>query len=279
MAEVLLKATDLRVAFGGGRDIFLRQKEHFEAVRGVDLEIRRGEALAIVGESGAGKSTLARCIVGLQAPTSGEIVFDGEPLRPHENSAQRRAIQMVFQDPYGSLNPRRTVGSVIGELLSVNGVVTGKAAVKTRTAALLEMVGLPASAMEKRPRAFSGGQRQRIGIARALAIEPTLLVADEPVSALDVSIQASILILLKRLQRELGLTMAFISHDLAVVKQLCDRVVVMNEGLVVEAGPVADVLAHPSEDYTRKLLAATTDLPPLEVAALGIKEPQTSPLG
>jgi ABC-type glutathione transport system ATPase component len=281
MADVLLKATDLRVAFGGGRDIFLRKKEHFEAVRGVDLDIRRGEALAIVGESGAGKSTLAKCIVGLQSPTGGEIVFDGEPLRPHENAAQRRAIQMVFQDPYGSLNPRRTIGSVIGELLSVNGVVAGKAAAKTRTAELLEMVGLPASAMEKRPRAFSGGQRQRIGIARALAIEPTLLVADEPVSALDVSIQASILILLKRLQRELGLTMAFISHDLAVVKQLCDRVVVMNEGLVVESGPVDDVLADPAEDYTRKLLDATTDLPPLEIAALGIgiEEKQQSPLG
>jgi ABC-type glutathione transport system ATPase component len=279
MADILLQATDLRVKYGGGRDIFLRKKEHFEAICGIDLEIRRGEALAIVGESGAGKSTLAKCIVGLQTPSSGEILFDGEPLRPHEDSAQRRAIQMVFQDPYGSLNPRRTVGSVIEELLLVNGVVAGKAAAEARTVELLQMVGLPAEAMGKRPRAFSGGQRQRIGIARALAIEPTLLVADEPVSALDVSIQASILILLKRLQRELGLTMAFISHDLAVVKQLCDRVLVMNEGLVVEAGAVDDVLANPTEEYTKRLLAATTDLPPLEVAALGINEPQKSPLG
>ncbi len=279
MADVLLRATDLRVKFGGGRDLFLRRKEHFEAVCGIDLEIRRGEALAIVGESGAGKSTLAKCIVGLQTPSSGEILFEGEPLRPHEDSAQRRGIQMVFQDPYGSLNPRRTVGSVIGELLLVNGLVAGKEAARARTAALLRMVGLPESAMDKRPRAFSGGQRQRIGIARALAIEPTLLVADEPVSALDVSIQASILILLKRLQRELGLTMAFISHDLAVVKQLCDRVVVMNEGLVVETGPVDDVLANPTEEYTRKLLAATTDLPPLEIAALGVLEPQENSLG
>lgn len=268
MSDVLLQASDLRVKFGGGRDIFLRRKEHFEAVCGIDLNIRRGEAFAIVGESGAGKSTAAKCIVGLQTPSSGEIRFDGEPFRPRENSAQRLAIQMVFQDPYSSLNPRRTVGSAIGELLRANGLVDGKAAAQARTAELLKMVGLPESASEKRPRAFSGGQRQRIGIARALAIEPTLLVADEPVSALDVSIQASILILLKRLQRELGLTMVFISHDLAVVKQLCDRVAVMNEGLIVEEGSVDDVFANPSEEYTRKLLAATTDLPRLEITGL-----------
>jgi ABC-type glutathione transport system ATPase component len=273
MDDVLLKVSDLKVRFGGGRNIFLRRKEHFEAVCGVDLQVRRGEALAIVGESGAGKSTVAKCIVGLQKPSSGEITFDGETLRPQEDSAQRRAIQMVFQDPYGSLNPRRTVGSAIGELLRVNGLADSKEAANARTAELLEMVGLPAGAMRLRPRAFSGGQRQRIGIARALAIEPTLLVADEPVSALDVSIQASILILLKRLQRELGLTMVFISHDLAVVKQLCERVVVMNEGLVVEEGSVSDVLANPSEEYTRKLLDATTDLPRLEISSLGAESP------
>jgi ABC-type glutathione transport system ATPase component len=268
MPEALLEVKDLRVAFGGGRDIFLRRKEHFEAVRGVDLTIRKGESFAIVGESGAGKSTVARCIVGLQKPTAGEILFAGEPLRVDKDSAQRRAIQMVFQDPYGSLNPRMTVGGAIGELLRVNGVVADKASARARTAELLEMVGLPSTAMKKRPRAFSGGQRQRIGIARALAIDPTLLVADEPVSALDVSIQASTLILLKRLQRELGLTMVFISHDLAVVKQLCDRVAVMNDGVVVEEGGVGEVLAHPKDPYTRKLLDATTELPPLEITRL-----------
>jgi len=269
VSEQLLEVKDLRVRFGGGRDIFLRKKEHFEAVRGVDLTVRRGESFAIVGESGAGKSTVAKCIVGLQVPTSGEISFAGAPLRPAKDSDQRRAIQMVFQDPYGSLNPRMTVGSAIGELLRVNGMVEGKAAARARTAELLEMVGLPAEAMGKRPRAFSGGQRQRIGIARALAINPTLLVADEPVSALDVSIQASILILLKRLQRELGLTMIFISHDLAVVKQLCDRVAVMNDGIVVESGTVGAVLAQPKDAYTQKLLEATTELPPIEISRLG----------
>ncbi|OJU84973.1 MAG: hypothetical protein BGO11_21470 [Solirubrobacterales bacterium 70-9] len=270
MNDALLEVKDLRVGFGGGRDLFLRRRERFEAVRGVDLTIRKGESFAIVGESGAGKSTVAKCIVGLQKPTSGEIRFGGEPLRVDRDSGQRRAIQMVFQDPYGSLNPRMTVGNAIGELLRVNGMVQGKDAARARTAELLAMVGLPETAMDKRPRAFSGGQRQRIGIARALAIDPTLLVADEPVSALDVSIQASILILLKRLQRELGLTMVFISHDLAVVKQLCDRVAVMNEGVIVEQGSVGEVLAHPKDPYTRKLLDATTELPPMEIADLGI---------
>jgi ABC-type glutathione transport system ATPase component len=276
MTEPLLEVKDLRVRFGGGRDIFLRRKEHFEAVRGVDLAIRKGESFAIVGESGAGKSTVAKCIVGLQAPTSGEVRFEGNPLRVDNDSDQRRAIQMVFQDPYGSLNPRMTVGTAIGELLRVNGLVQGKEAARARTTELLEMVGLPAAAMSKRPRAFSGGQRQRIGIARALAIDPTLLVADEPVSALDVSIQASILILLKRLQRELGLTMVFISHDLAVVKQLCDRVAVMNDGVVVEEGTVGEVLAHPKDPYTQKLLEATTELPPIETSHLGLAEPSRS---
>jgi ABC-type oligopeptide transport system ATPase subunit len=279
MAEALLEVKDLRVNFGGGRDIFLRRKEHFEAVRGVDLAIGKGESFAIVGESGAGKSTVAKCIVGLQKPSAGEVVFAGEPLRVEKDSAQRRAIQMVFQDPYGSLNPRMTVGGAIGELLRVNGLAADKAAAQARTAELLEMVGLPGTAMKKRPRAFSGGQRQRIGIARALAIDPTLLVADEPVSALDVSIQASILILLKRLQRELGLTMVFISHDLAVVKQLCDRVAVMNDGVVVEEGSVGEVLAHPKDPYTRKLLDATTELPPMEIthlAAVGASRGETA---
>jgi ABC-type glutathione transport system ATPase component len=262
----LLVAKDLKVVFGGGRDIFMRRKPIFEAVRGIDFRVARGEAFAIVGESGAGKSTAARCVVGVQKPTSGTISFDGEPLDPRHDRAQRRAIQMVFQDPQGSLNPRMTVGAMLSELLRLNGLADSRAAARSRSIELLEMVGMPESALNRRPRSFSGGQRQRIGISRALAVEPTFLVADEPVSALDVSIQASILILLKRLQRELGLTMLFISHDLAVVKQLCDRVAVMCEGEIVEEGPVEEVLTDPREEFTKRLLAATTDLPRLEIS-------------
>ncbi len=265
MTEPFLEVKDLRVSFGGGRDIFLQKKKSFEAVRGIDFQIAKGEAFAIVGESGAGKSTAARCVVGLQRPTAGTIRFDGAAHDPTHDSTQRRAIQMVFQDPYGSLNPRMTVGATIGELLRVNGLAQGKEAIRSRVLELLAMVGLPESAFDKRPRAFSGGQRQRVGIARALAVEPTLLVADEPVSALDVSIQASILVLLKRLQSELGLTMLFISHDLAVVKQLCDRVAVMCEGEIVEEGLVDDVLTNPQHEFTRRLLDATTDLPGLRI--------------
>ncbi|MGH2941001.1 MAG: ATP-binding cassette domain-containing protein [Solirubrobacterales bacterium] len=266
MPDNLLEAKDLRVVFGGGRDIFFRPKPTFEAVRGIDFSIARGEAFAIVGESGAGKSTAARCVVGVQKPTSGTITFDGRPLDPRKDRGQRRAIQMVFQDPQGSLNPRMTVGAVLSELLRRNGLADSKAAAHKRSVELLEMVGMPEAALERRPRSFSGGQRQRIGIARALAVEPTFLIADEPVSALDVSIQASILILLKRLQRELGLTMLFISHDLAVVKQLCDRVAVMCEGEILEEGHVDQVLIEPREEFTKRLLAATTDLPPLDLS-------------
>ncbi|HEY0277137.1 MAG TPA: ATP-binding cassette domain-containing protein [Solirubrobacterales bacterium] len=277
--EIMVEAKDLTVSFGGGRDIFLRRREAFQAVRGIDFSIRRGEAFALVGESGAGKSTAARCVVGLQRPTSGSISFDGEPLRVRKDPVQRRAVQMVFQDPYGSLNPRMKVGAAIAELLRVNGLAAGREEARARVVELLAMVGLPESAFDKRPRAFSGGQRQRVGIARALAVEPTLLVADEPVSALDVSIQASILILLKRLQRELGLTMLFISHDLAVVKQLCDRVAVMSEGEIVEEGPVDAVLGEPEHEFTRRLLAATTDLPPLQVDREALARLERNPVG
>ena len=266
MPDNLLEAEGLRVVFGGGRDVFMRPKPTFEALRGIDFQIARGEAFAIVGESGAGKSTAARCVVGMQRPTEGTITFDGKPLEPRKDHDQRRAIQMVFQDPQGSLNPRMTVGAMLSELLRRNGLADSKAAARKQSVDLLEKVGLPESALDRRPRAFSGGQRQRIGIARALAVEPSFLIADEPVSALDVSIQASILILLKRLQRELGLTMLFISHDLAVVKQLCDRVAVMSEGEIVEEGHVDQVLMNPREEFTKRLLAATTDLPELDLS-------------
>jgi ABC-type glutathione transport system ATPase component len=267
--EVLLKVTGLRVCFGGGRNIFLRKKNSFEAVGGVSFEVQRGEAYAIVGESGAGKTTVAKAIVGLQRPTSGAIDFDGEPLS--FRGSRRRQVQMVFQDPYSSLNPRMTIGATLTELLRVNDICASRRDASARATELLDLVGMPKQALEHRPRAFSGGQRQRIGIARALAVEPTLLVADEPVSALDVSIQASILLLLKRLQRELGLTMLFISHDLAVVRQLCDRVAVMSEGKIIERGIVSDVLHAPRQEFTKRLLEAATDLPGLEMDLEGVR--------
>ena len=261
--EDILVVRELRVCYGGGRDIFLQKKEPFEALKGISFKVRAGEAYALVGESGAGKSTAAKCVVGLQKPTSGEIEFAGEPLSFKRD--KRRQIQMVFQDPYSSLNPRMTVGAALTELLRVNRICPDKRAALARATELMEMVGMPGHALDRRPRAFSGGQRQRIGIARALAIEPALLVADEPVSALDVSIQASILLLLRRLQAELGLTMLFISHDLAVVRQLCDRVGVMSEGEIIEEGEVSEVLHAPRQAFTKRLLAAATDLPALEM--------------
>jgi ABC-type glutathione transport system ATPase component len=267
MAEPLLKVEELHVHHRR-RGAPRRNAEPFRALDGVSLELFRGEVLGIVGESGAGKSTLARCVVGVQRPTSGELRFAGQPLDPGSDREQRRAIQMVFQDPYASLNPAMTIGTALGELLRVNGLAADRKAAKARAGELLELVGLPTAALERRPRAFSGGQRQRIGIARALALEPRLLVADEPVSALDVSVQASILKLLKRLQKELALTVLLISHDLAVVHQLCDRVIVLRDGKVVERGAVRDLFASPKEPYTRELLAAAPDLPPLAVPPL-----------
>jgi ABC-type glutathione transport system ATPase component len=266
MASNILEVENLHVSFGGGRDIYFRRKEPFEAVKGVSFAVGQGQTFAIVGESGAGKSTVARCVVGVQRPDSGEMRFAGQPLTDRRTPALRRGIQMVFQDPYGSLNPRMTVGSAITELLRVNKLVTSRETARERAVELLSLVGLPESALDRKPRAFSGGQRQRIGIARALAVEPTLLVADEPVSALDVSIQASILMLLRRLQQELGLSILFISHDLGVVRQLCDQVAVMRYGAVVEEGTVDSVFSDPKDEFTRSLLAAATELPELEMA-------------
>ncbi|WP_053204103.1 ABC transporter ATP-binding protein [Jiangella muralis] len=264
MTEPLLDVRDLVVTFASGRG-WGGDRGRIHAVRGVDFSVRPGEAFALVGESGSGKSTTAKCVVGLQKPTRGSITFAGAPLDPARDHGQRRAIQMIFQDPYSSLNPRMTIGAALIEILRVHRLAAGREAAERRAAELLDLVGMPRSALDQRPRAFSGGQRQRLGIARALAVEPSLLVADEPVSALDVSIQASVLLLLKQLQRELGLTMLFISHDLAVVRQLCDRVAVMADGLIVEEGTVGQVLTEPSADFTRTLLAAATDLPPLDL--------------
>ncbi len=228
------------------------------AVDQVSLEVRPGETLGLVGESGCGKSTLGRLLVGLDRPTSGEVWFDGHSLTDLDRETRarlRRTVQIVFQDPYASLNPRLTVGGAIGEVLAVHGLARGEAAVQ-RTARLLDRVGLDPNVARRYPHEFSGGQRQRIGIARALAVEPSVLIADEPVSALDVSVQAKILGLLLELQRDLGLGYLFISHDLAVVRAIADRVAVMHRGRIVERGSVTRVYDRPAHHYTRSLLAA-----------------------
>ncbi|HEY0421398.1 MAG TPA: oligopeptide/dipeptide ABC transporter ATP-binding protein [Acetobacteraceae bacterium] len=234
------------------------------AVEGVSLEVMRGETLGIVGESGCGKSTLARCLVRLHEPDEGRIRFDGEDVLSLQGAARRRfnrRVQMVFQDPYGSLNPRMTVGAALAEALSVHGVVP-PADIPARVAELLDTVHLPADAAARYPHEFSGGQRQRIGIARALAVEPAVIVADEPVSALDVSVQAQIVNLFLELQARLGLTLVFITHDLRLVRHLTHRVAVMYLGRIVEIGPTAEIFAAPRHPYTRALLRAVPQVRP-----------------
>ena len=236
-----------RSLFGGGRTV--------TAVRAASLEIRRGETLGLVGESGSGKSTLARCVVRLVVPETGTMRFGDTDLRPLSRAAwkpYRKRIQMVFQDPFASLNPRRRVGDILAEGPIAHGVP--RAAARARAAELLALVQLDPGAAGRFPHEFSGGQRQRIGIARALAMDPELLIADEPVSALDVSVQAQILALLEDLRVRLGLTMLFITHDLRVAAQICDRVAVMRRGEIVEQGPTASVFANPAHEYTRALL-------------------------
>lgn len=232
-----------------------RPRQVLRAVDGVDLELRPAEAVGLVGESGSGKSTLARAIVGLQEHESGEIRLEGKPLTMRRSRRERRAVQMVFQDPYSSLNPRMSVGQVLRELLLFHDIVPRSGA-NQRARELLDLVGMPARSLNLRPRQFSGGQRQRIGIARALALDPRILIADEPVSALDVSVQASILNLLRDLQRDLGLTLLFVAHDLAVVRHICDRVAVMYLGRIIEVAPTAELFENPRHPYTQGLLRA-----------------------
>jgi oligopeptide/dipeptide ABC transporter ATP-binding protein len=241
-----------------------RGPRRLRAVDDVSISVARGETLGIVGESGCGKSTLARCLVRLHEPDSGAIQFEGLDVRSLRGAGLRRynrQVQMVFQDPFGSLNPRMTVGACLAEVLAVHRVVP-KAAIEKRVAELLDLVHLPAEAASRRPHEFSGGQRQRIGIARALAVEPSVIIADEPVSALDVSVQAQIVNLLLELQDRLGLSLVFITHDLRLVRHLAHRVAVMYLGRVVETGPTADLFAAPRHPYTRALIQAAPRLVP-----------------
>ena len=229
------------------------------AVDGVDFHVGPGEAFGLVGESGCGKSTVARAALRLTEPDAGAIHFgdiDVRAARGAALTALRRRLQIVFQDPYSSLNPRRSIGRTLAEPLGVHGIARGRAA-RARAVELLTEVGLPATALDRYPHEFSGGQRQRIGIARALSVEPELIVADEPVSALDVSVQAQVLLLLKDLQARRGLAFVFVSHDLGVIRWFCTRVAVMYLGRIVEQGPVAQVFARPRHPYTRMLRDAS----------------------
>ena len=232
------------------------------AVDGVDLSIRRGETLAVVGESGCGKSTLGRLLLRLVEPTEGQVTLDGTDITALSQDGMRRFrrhAQMVFQDPFGSLSPRRTIGQIIAEPMEVFGVGGSHRGRRDRVAELLTQVGLPPSAMDRKPRQFSGGQRQRICIARAISVDPAFIVADEPVSALDVSIQAQVINLFQDLQAAKGFSCLFIAHDLAVVRHIADRVAVMYLGRIVEVGPKTQVYDAPQHPYTQALLSAAPE--------------------
>jgi oligopeptide transport system ATP-binding protein len=259
MKEPLLRVKELVKNFAVTGGLLAREVDRVHAVDHVSFDIAAGETLGLVGESGCGKSTTGRCILRLIEPTSGEVWFAGRDVTALGRNALRslcRDMQIIFQDPFASLNPRMTVGAIISEALVIHKLAKTKQEFRNRVAELLETVGLQADHMRRYPHEFSGGQRQRIGIARALAVEPKLIVCDEPVSALDVSVQAQVLDLLTRLRDERGLALLMITHDLGVVAGICDRVVIMRDGRVVEHGPTVEVFEAPQHEYTRLLLEA-----------------------
>ena len=256
--DVLLRVDDLMMHFPIYRGVFQRQVGAVRAVDGVSFEVKRGETLGLVGESGCGKSTTGRTILQLYKPTAGNVHFEGKDLvklKGEEMRQMRRKMQMIFQDPYASLNPRMTVGQLVGEPLQVHNVATG-AEINERVAHLLELVNMNPAFATRYPHEFSGGQRQRIGVARALALQPSFIICDEPISALDVSIQAQVVNLLEDLQEQFNLTYLFIAHDLSMVKHISDRVAVMYLGVFVELASRDELYADPLHPYTQALLSA-----------------------
>jgi peptide/nickel transport system ATP-binding protein len=260
----LLEVADLRVRFPTGAGLFAGARRSFAALNGVSLRVMPGESVGIVGESGSGKSTLARAILGLTPINSGRVIFEGGDLSRNRTPVLARLrsdAAMVFQDPYNALNPRMTVGQALSEVLSVQGR-TGPGDIPRRVGELLDLVALDRAFADRKPRSMSGGQCQRAGIARALAVDPRLVIADECVAALDVTIQAQIIELFRDLRQRMQLTLLFIAHDLAIVRNLCERVVVMRRGEIVEAGPSEEIFARPNHSYTAALIAAIPDIDP-----------------
>jgi ABC-type glutathione transport system ATPase component len=268
IAPHILEVRNLRKTFARKSGVFASStngtSNSFTAVDGVNFSVTTGETFAIVGESGCGKTTLARMLLRLIEPDAGSILFEGSDLLALSAEAmrtQRRQMQMIFQDPYASLNPRMRVGEIVAEPLGIHEPTLTQSQRTVKTAEILRRVGLSEDVLKKYPHEFSGGQRQRVGIARALILRPKLVVADEPVSALDVSVGAQVLLLLQELQQEFGLTYIFISHSLPVVAQIATHIAVMRAGNFVESGPAEQILRHPAADYTRELLAAVPTVP------------------
>jgi len=266
----LLEVTDLVKHFPIKSGVLIdREVDQVRAVDGISFSVERGKTLGLVGESGSGKSTACRAILNLTKPTSGSVKFEGQEiagLSRRQMRPLRREMQMIFQDPYASLNPRKRIGQIVGDPLKRQGVASGSE-LRRRVEELLDRVGLATEHYDRYPHEFSGGQRQRIGIARALALQPKLVIADEPVSALDVSIQAQIINLLDDLQDEFGLTYVFVAHDIGVVRHISDRIAVMHDGKIVEEGTADQVCEHPRDDYTKKLLTAVPIPDPREAQA------------